>query len=530
MVHLCVGLTMDAWRGTVVRVARWRHSLHASTPCAGICMKRAPPILLLCAALVLVAALAQAEGAPPVGVPPVGARSHGPALQGVSETIAIPIGREARTMALLGDVGFDRPTGDGLVWRNIAIAQAQVTFALSRVQTKQRVGEIVVKHRDMAAPGDRLGREFALKIRVLDPNPAVVVALDAGAASILSRDTGGYFAVVGQPSPAPLLWTAFGAMVAWAGLLLASQLRNRQQKRVNLRFKATHLLPALIQLVLYGYWSSQVSEVYGQLPRIAIQLVFAFALDALLGLTLRRQWDLTFGPVPIVLSTNLFVWFPPGAFHLSLAVIALAIASKWLLQRQGRHVFNPSAFGIAVVGAACIAMPNVARFQDIAHLISEPRWMLALIVGLGLIAQLRVPIVLITLSSSAVLLGLKAVGAYHVVYPFWPAILLALTLLATDPATVPQTSLGKLFYGLSFGLLVWATSAVLTLCGESDFFGKVLPMPLVNMLVPQFDRAGDWLAARLVRRAQWLVQALEPRWNWAHVAIWAALAGAHAVR
>ncbi|MBI5611100.1 MAG: hypothetical protein HY902_19665 [Deltaproteobacteria bacterium] len=456
--------------------------------------------------------------------------AHGPALQDVGESIAIPAGREARTMALLADVGFDRVNANGLIWRDIAIARSQVTFALTQADTKRNVGEIVLRHRDEAGRGDRVGHEFALSIRTLQASPAVTAALEAAAASILARDTGGYFAVFGQPSPARLLWTMAALMAVWAAALLAWLARTRGWHRLRLRFEPTHLLPAVIQLVLYGYWATHVAEVSDQLPRIAAQLGFAFALDALLGLTLQRSWDLTFGPIPVVLSTNLFVWFPPGAFHLALAVIALALGSKWLLRRQGRHIFNPSAFGIAVVGTVCLLLPNLARFQDIAHLISEPPAMLPLLVGLALIAQVRVPVVLITLSSALVLLGLKAAGAYHVVYPFWPAILLALTLLATDPATIPQSGLGKLLYGLSFGVLVWAMSAGLTWLGESDFFGKVLPLPVVNLLVPAFDRAAAAITAqveKLPKRLRWLATCLEARWNLAHVASWLALAAVY---
>ncbi len=477
-------------------------------------------------ALLVTSAVAMAEPGPHHDGP----TRHGPQLQDVGESIAVPAGREARTMALLADVGFDRPDADGLVWRDIGIERAQVTFYLTQAATKQKLGQIVLRHRDQAQPGDRIGHEFALQVQSLQPGTAVSKALDAAAASILARDTGGYFVVVGQPSLAPLLWGVAAAMALWAAALLAWLARTRGWDRVRLRFKPTHLLPALIQVVLYGYWASQVAEVSDQLPRIALQLGFAFALDALLGLTLQRHWDLTFGPIPVVLSTNLFVWFPPGAFHLSLAVIALALGAKWLLRRQGRHIFNPSAFGIAVVGTVCLLLPNLARFQDIAHLISEPPAMLPLLVGLGLIAQVRVPVVLITLSSAVVLLGLKAVGAYHVVYPFWPAILLALTLLATDPATIPQSGLGKLLYGLCFGVLLWAMSAGLTWLGESDFFGKVLPLPVVNLLVPHFDRAAaavNGKLAQLPKGLRWLATCLDASWNLAHVALWLGLAGVY---
>ena len=452
-----------------------------------------------------------------------------PTLQPDGQNIVIPGGREARAIGLLADVGFERVLPGAVVWDSIGIDRDHVVFSLHRTNAPQAppLAQIVARHRDVAQPGDRLGREFALKVSRADDTQAVAAATDLAVASILRHDNGGFFQVVGQPSPWPVVQLVAAALAVWFVALLGWLVRHKAWTAVQFRFKPTQLLPSVLQSVLYGYWALHVPEVGQQLPMIAAQIAFAYALDFLLGMTLRRHWDCTFGPLPIVLSANLFVWFPPGSLHLAFVVVAVAVASKWMLQRHGRHIFNPSALGVAVVGAACLLMPAWLRFQDIAHLFAVPPHMLVLVAVMGLVAQSRVPIVLITLGGAVALLALKAGGAWHVVYPFWPALMLALTLLATDPATMPQTGAGRLLFGLAAGVLIWAFSAALTFAGESDFFGKVMPIPLLNLAVPWLDRAGEAVAAKLRTlpgRAAAIAAVCEPRYNWWHMALWVAVA------
>jgi len=461
------------------------------------------------------------------------------ALLGCSEppgTWVVPSGREARAIELLGDIGFERAFADGTTFDSIAIGRDRVVYALRRVGSVDAappLGRLTVRALALAQPGDRKGATLAIAVETLDPAPHVRARLEAGSQSLLRRD---------RPEATPLfvhvpaaghtaltpVWQALGAaLLAWALALGVHLTLRRTWPAVRLRFQPTHLLPAVLQSTLLGWWALHVPPVAAQFPRIGAQLLFAYGLDFLLAMTLRKRWDLSFAPVPVVLSANLFVWFPADN-ALDFAVVALALGAKWLvqwdtralasdrpvvtLQPRGRHVFNPSAFGVAAVGVLCLAAPSLGHFEDISHLLAQPPHMVLVVLAAALVAQVRLPIVLIPLAACAVLLGLKQVGAYHVVYPFWPAVLLATTLLATDPATIPRTGPGRLLFGLGYGLAVWAVSAALTWQGESDFYGKVLPLPLLNLLAPQFDSLG----AKLGRLQAWLA----PRWNWAHLTAW----------
>lgn len=437
----------------------------------------------------------------------------------------VPQGRETRAVDLLGDVGFETALSGGVTFDSIQLQADQVVYALRRVGAKDAdrpLARIYMRPLQRREAADPVGKQIALHPEILEQSPLTLRYVNAGVASILARERPDFFdvpKVETRFSTGVILRGVGAVLIMWAILLIIWLTVTKSWRVVQFRFKPTHLLPAVLQCTIYAYWGSQNPAVVAQFLPMASQIAFAYLLDFLCGITLRRRWDATFGPIPIVLSANLFVWFPPDAAHLAYAVAAVAVASKWFIQRGGRHIFNPSALAVALVGVVMLGFPQAPdrQYQDISHLIAQPQYMMPLLLVLALVAQIRVPIVLISLSSSLVLLALKGVGAYHVVYPFWPGVFLALTLLATDPATIPQTSGGRLVYGLMLGLLLWAISAWLTYANQSDFYGKVLAIPLLNLAAPWFDA----LAARLEKQLRWT----DVRYNWGHIAVWLAVAG-----
>src|SRR5262249_99459 len=72
-------------------------------------------------------------------------------------------------------------------------------------------------------------------------------------------------------------------------------------------------------------------------------------------------------------------------------------------------------------------------------------------------------------------------------------VFLGLTFLVTDPATSPRSNLGKFLFGLAYGTGVFFTGIALRLILQPSYFDKLLVVPIVNLLVPQFDRVSDWL-------------------------------------
>jgi hypothetical protein len=451
-------------------------------------------------------------------------------------SLIVPSGREPWAISLVVDPGYERPLPGGVVLDSIQLRASEVVYAVRQEGLPARdppLCRVTLRPKAEARPGDLIGRnEFAAGIEVLQPHAAAQAACRAAQASILQRDKGGFFSELAVQGPTAgavgmALWLAFGAAGVWVLALAAWLTWRRAWSQVTLRFKLTQLVPALLQAAIFAYWASAVPSVRDHMPHIAAQLGFAYALDFLAGLTLQRRWDLTFGPVPIVLSTNIFVWFPTDQQHLAFSAIAVAVLAKWLLckaadgrwvwhpRADARHVFNPSALGVTAVGVVCLLVPQWGQFEDIAHLIAKPPYMMPLLIALTLVPQLLVPIASVTLPATLVLLAFKFAGAYQV-YPFWPAVFLALTLLVTDPATIPCTGVGRVLYGIGYGLGVWVASAGLSALGESDFFGKAIAVPLVNLLVTRFDTWG----ARMAVLEPWL----GPRWNRVHVCAWLALA------
>ena len=312
---------------------------------------------------------------------------------------------------------------------------------------------------------------------------------------------------------------AIAALLAVMGPLAAVRaLKLRQKPMIAGFLKPTHLLPALIQCVIFAYWSLYYRRLAYYLPLVGLELVFAYALDALLALSLKGRWRVTAGPLPVVFSTNLFVLFLPGQVHLTLAAIALALLSKAMITRDGKHVMNPSAFGIATVGLLTLIWPALG-YGDTAREFNLAPNMTELVLLLGLIVQARVPVVLASLGCFFALHAWQMVVGVMIFAPWWAPVALVIVLLVTDPATVPRSPIGKLIYGVVAGLLMEVFAALTTAAFQQDFYAKVMCVPVANALVPQIDA----LAAKLpdLRPLRWV----QPRYNAAHVALWVALMG-----
>ncbi len=291
-----------------------------------------------------------------------------------------------------------------------------------------------------------------------------------------------------------------GSIALWILVLL---LRDRfalpRLERVTVKF--THLLPAILQIILFAYWAIYWEPVRGHLPVLGVQLLIAYAFDFLITWTLRLPYHPTLGPIPIVLSANLFVWFEDGDVLLYALVIAVALSSKALLRRGERHIFNPSVLGVAVVGVLCIVLPQWVRYEDISHDFDRPPHMAEVILLLALIPQVRLRTAPVAAGAALAMFGTMLLGATLTGYkggpgPFWPPWLLAITLLAGDPATIPSSSLSRLLFGLFLGMAYYAVSRALIFSIGTDFFAKVLPIPIANLLVPSFERAGAALSTR----------------------------------
>jgi hypothetical protein len=298
--------------------------------------------------------------------------------------------------------------------------------------------------------------------------------------------------------------------------------------------RPVHYIQLLMHSSVYLYWGWYWREVYRYAPLIIAQIVFAYALDMMLCWWRRDKWVAGFGPFPIVLSTNLFLWFREDWFYLQFLLVGSALASKELLRwkRDGRltHIFNPSAFGLFVFSIGLILSQKVylSRAADIAFTLSYPPHIYVEIFIIGLIVQALFSVTLVTLSSVTTLWVLNVVytqltGLHQFTDSNIPVLVfLGAHLLVTDPATSPRTNVGKIMFGGLYGATVFALRGILGWIGIPLFYDKLLCVPALNLIVPRLDRIGVVFGDHLPRCRKKVLAMCEPaNANFLHMAIWA---------
>ena len=326
-----------------------------------------------------------------------------------------------------------------------------------------------------------------------------------------------------HPVVAGSLLAAAALLATWgAGLCLWAGLRGRRLA-VEIDPRPQHYVQACAQASVFLYWGWHWPPVRDAAVLIAAQVLFAYAFDLLLAWSRGEAGRLGFGPVPVVFSINLFLWFADDRFHLQLLLVAFAFAAKALIrwERDGRrtHVFNPAAFALAVFAVALLASgtSDLTRGQDIAVSQFFPPHMFLWIFLAALPGQYLFGVTSMTLAAVAAtwLFGLAwftATGVYYFYDAYIPiAVFLGMHLLFTDPSTAPRTEGGRLLFGAFYGLAVVAGYALLAGAGLPTFYDKLLPVPLLNLSVGLLDRLAGSRALRRLDPARLAALAAEGR-------------------
>ena len=295
-----------------------------------------------------------------------------------------------------------------------------------------------------------------------------------------------------------------------------------------------HYVQMTMHSCIYAYWGWYWREVYHYVPLILAQLAFAYALDMLVCWSRRDKWILGFGPFPIVLSTNLFLWFRDDWFFLQFLMIATGVLCKefirWTREGRSTHIFNPSAIALFIFSVGLIVTKStpISWGEEIATTLARPPNMYLEIFLVGLVVQALFSVTLVTLSAAGMLYVLNlaytgSTGVYHFIDSNIPvSVFLGLHLLVTDPATSPRTTTGKIVFGSLYGAGVFGLYGGLGWLGVPRFYDKLLVVPPLNLTVRALDRWSRALAARF--RILERLQAWNPRKaNFAHMGIWIAL-------
>ena len=333
-------------------------------------------------------------------------------------------------------------------------------------------------------------------------------------------------------------WSFFApgaALLAWGALLFAAARRRGCAFTLQVSLRKQHYVQACAQLAILAYWGWHWRTVYDAAFLIAAQLVFAYAFTMLLSWSRGKPYALGFGPFPVIFSINLFLWFRDEWFYLQFALVALGFLAKEFIRwnKDGRrvHIFNPSSFPLAVfsLGLILTGTSDLTWGQDIAISQFFPPQIYLVLFLVALPGQYLFGVASMTMSAVAAsylfgLLYFASTGVYFFYDSYIPiAVFLGMHLLFTDPSTAPRTELGRVCFGVFYGLGTAALYVVLGRAGVPTFYDKLLLVPVLNLSIQVLDRAA---------RSRWLSgfdRAVVARWreprqrNVAWMAAWAGL-------
>jgi hypothetical protein len=326
-------------------------------------------------------------------------------------------------------------------------------------------------------------------------------------------------------------WAAIVALLAWQAYLFLGAKREGDFKSFSVVLRPQHYIQALVQFSVYSYWGYYWRPVYDHLWLIAGQVLFAFAFDMLLSWSRRRDYILGFGPIPIILSINLFLWFRDDWFYMQFLMIALGFLGKEYVrwQREGRsvHIFNPSAFALGLFSLVLILTNTTSLTwgQEIASTLTLAPNIYTFLFLAGLVVMYFFSITLVAGMAALTLFGFSALYTASTGVPYFldseipAAVFLGLHLLITDPSTSPRTPLGKSIFGVCYGLGVFGLYTLLGSLGAPTFYDKLLVVPLLNLSVIAIDRAVRSIDSKALLNV-WRERWLGGRANLAHMSIW----------
>ena len=302
----------------------------------------------------------------------------------------------------------------------------------------------------------------------------------------------------------PNLVRSFAGAAGCLIIGLAALWLNVRRTRRNLIYqfvpRRVHWVQMIMHSSVYAYWGWYWREVYHEIPLILAQVAFLYVLDMLVCWFRRDKWILGFGPIPIIFSMNLFLWFRDDWFYLQFVMVAIIVFGKefirWTRDGQSTHVFNPSAFALFLTSLVLLATrtTSITWGPEISSTFNNPPSIYLEIFVLGLIVQGLFQVTLVTLSAAAALVVLDfayfgGTGMYRFIdFNIHPAVFLGLHLLVTDPATSPRKNFGKFIFGAAYGVGVFLVYGWLDSFGQPTFYDKLLCVPVLNLTVRVLDR------------------------------------------
>jgi len=331
-------------------------------------------------------------------------------------------------------------------------------------------------------------------------------------------------------------WGAIAVLLVWQGVLAVRLKRVDAVRSLTTLLRPQHYVQAMVQVAVYAYWGWYWRPVYDFAGLIVAEIAFAYAVDMLIQWGRRGSYVLGFGPFPIILSINLFLWFRDDWFYLQFLMIGIGFLGKEFVRwhRDGRrvHIFNPSAFALGLFSLVLIATgtTDLTWGREIASTLTLAPYIYTLLFLVGLVVMYFFSITLVAGAAAAVLFGGSALYSAVTGVPYFidseipAAVFLGLHLLITDPSTSPRTPPGKMLFGVLYGSGVFALYWILGTAGAPTFYDKLLCVPLLNLSVRGIDALIHRVKATPAwtgLRADWVFS----RPNLAHMGVWIVLFG-----
>lgn len=331
-------------------------------------------------------------------------------------------------------------------------------------------------------------------------------------------------------------WSAGAGILAWLGIVFLQLKASNTTRIFEIVLRPQHYIQAMVQCSLFAYWGYYWQPVYEHFWLLVGQLLFAYSFDILLAWSRREKYVLGFGPFPIIFSINLFLWFRDDWFYMQFLMIAAGFMGKEFVrwQREGRsaHIFNPSAFALGLFSIVLITTntTDLTWGREIASTLTLAPNIYTFLFLIGLIVMYFFSITLVAGTAAITLFALSAIYFAIAGVPYFidseipAAVFLGLHLLITDPSTSPRTPLGKIIFGLLYGLGVFGLYTLLGMLGAPTFYDKLLCVPLLNLSVIAIDRFVRSIDSKALVNA-WKESWLKVSPNLAHMAIWIVMFG-----
>jgi enediyne biosynthesis protein E5 len=246
-------------------------------------------------------------------------------------------------------------------------------------------------------------------------------------------------------------------------------------RAISPRYYPTVLITAVLVSAQFGMGALE------GIDRLAIAIVAAMAVELFLSQYLLKRW-----PNPAsayisgisvgILIRSLVIW--PYAL-----AATLSIMSKYVLRYRGRHLWNPSNFGIVILLLGAPDAVNILSRQWSNSLVA-----VAVIWAFGLIVVWRANRLHVTLSYALSFVVFAALRSELLGVPFLselapltgPMYQLFIFFMVTDPPTSVSTRQGRIIVAVA----VAAVETVLRLMGivNAPFFALFVVGPLANVI------------------------------------------------